>query len=188
MRRLHQAADSRGNKLIDYALRSVREVSKLRFPDDERVRVDLRVAELKAEHRIFAQRRVAAEKLDRRLQAATRLNAHRIFGLRVGEIVERIVSLLVDFLIVKNMMTMRECAALHVLATDAHVDACNERDTEQQKGTFIWAISHPLLAESHKQELPRSTNRGCCPRASVDDLKTKTALIEDRRRRRPRHL
>ena len=131
--------------MVDYTLRGVGKVAKLRLPNDERVRIDLRIAELKAEHRILAQRRVAAEMLDRRLQAAARLYEHRVFGLRVGKIVERIVRFLVDFLIVKNMVTMRERAALDVLAADANVDACSESAVQQKKKKISLSNFSPSL-------------------------------------------
>src|SRR5258708_1359372 len=47
-----------GNELVDYNLRAVTEVTELRFPDDQFVRLRRRIAVLETEHRLFGKHRI----------------------------------------------------------------------------------------------------------------------------------
>src|ERR1041385_2676740 len=47
-----------GDVLIDYRLRAVTEITKLRFPQHERILRDYRIAILKSQHAFFRQRTV----------------------------------------------------------------------------------------------------------------------------------
>lgn len=136
----HPLRLSRADELIDDALRCVVEVAELRFPQDQRVGVGHRVAELEAEHAVLRQRAVAD-------------GVRRLIRVQVAQ---RTVGGLVDFLMVQHVMTMREGAALHILTRQAHVDAfLHQRSKGEglgQRPIGDAVVHHVLAGGQHAQQ------------------------------------
>lgn len=103
--------------VVDHDLRAVGEVAELRFPDDEAVRVVDGLALLEAEHGLLAQQRVH--------------DGERIDGGGGVDAVEE-VQLLVGGLVPGDSVALREGAALHVLAREAHTRALGHQRAERQ--------------------------------------------------------
>jgi hypothetical protein len=110
----HPLGLSGAHELIDDALGCVVEVTELSFPEDEGVGVGHRVAELKSEHAVFRQRAVADS-----------------VGSLVGvQVAQRTVGGLVDFLVVQDVVTMREGSTLDVLSRQSHVNSLLHQRSE----------------------------------------------------------
>ena len=88
-----------GDELVDDALGRVGKVSKLSLPDDQRVRVGHRVAQLKADDSVLAERAVAD-------------GVRCLVGVEVSQ---RIVGGHVDGLMMQHVVALREGASFDVL-------------------------------------------------------------------------
>ena len=105
-----------GNELVEDHLRAIGEVAELRFPDGQRIGLGQRIAIFEAEHGFFRQHGVDGFDLDL---------------LVLHQVIERRVALL-GFLIDQHGMALREGAALHVLARQAHGEAFHQQRAEGQ--------------------------------------------------------
>ena len=107
---------ARRDELVEHHLRAVGEVAELRLPQGQRVRLREGVAVLEAEHRLLRQHRVD----------------DLVAGLVLADVVERGVALLV-LLIDQHRVALREGAALHVLAGEAHAMALEQQRAEGER-------------------------------------------------------
>ena len=98
---------ARTDELVDDDLRAVGEITELRFPDDQLIRLRCRVAVLEAEHGVFRQH--AIDDLEVRLALFHVLQRYPCSGIP-----------LLAILIVQHGVTMRERSARHILARHAH--------------------------------------------------------------------
>ena len=115
-RELAPLGEPGGDELVDDDLRPVHEVPELRLPADERLRRRDRVAVLEADRRVLGQRRVVH--LERRC--------------RLAEMLDRRVALAVVH-VVKDEVTVREGAALGVLACQPDGNAFHEERRERER-------------------------------------------------------
>ena len=108
-----------GQELIDDALGGVGEVSELRFPQHQGVRVRHGVAQLEAKDSVFRQRRIANSVgcLNNKTIieiSSKKMHAKKTDLIRV-EIGQRIVGGPILVLVMQNVMSLRKCSSLHIL-------------------------------------------------------------------------
>ena len=106
---------------VDLNLRAVEKIAKLRLPDDESTGIFYRKPVLKADDRLFAERRVCNLKL----RALCRRNVveRRVDG---GQIA---VGVLSD----EQRVSMRKSGATDVLAADAYAEALQQQRAERER-------------------------------------------------------
>lgn len=112
---LHPLGLTRGDELIKDDLGVVGEVTELRLPHDETIRVGERVTVLKAKSTVLAQRGVGDDKL----------------ALVLADVLERGEDVL-SLLVMEDGMTLGEGATLNILARNADVLALRDKSTESQ--------------------------------------------------------
>lgn len=105
---------TRRNELVNNALSSVGKVAELGLPNDQRVGIGQRVAELEAQNGKLGQRAVA----------------DCIVGLVDGQMVERHIAVQVLVLVVDDVVTVTERTTLDVLTTQTDMGAFDEQRAE----------------------------------------------------------
>lgn len=111
----HPLLFTTGNKLIDNNLGTVREITKLGFPEDQSVRVVKTVSQFVTKLSVLRQARVG--------------NCEDAFSSR--DVVERDVAIVIQ-LVVKDDMAMRESSTLNILSREANIEALQSQGAKSK--------------------------------------------------------